>query len=128
MAPRSRWTVRARSSALARAGAERDPPGMVPGGKPLPALEPPASNKDETTMRVITDNPRLSRTEAAALLAEVRALHELVRELTVPRAPAASTCARSRPTSCSTPGSRCAVRRRRRTSLAGSTAARRAPR
>jgi hypothetical protein len=36
-------------------------------------------------MSFTTDTPRLSRTEAAALLAEVQALHQLVRELTVPR-------------------------------------------
>jgi hypothetical protein len=32
-----------------------------------------------------TDTARLSRSEATALLAEAQALHQLVRELTVPR-------------------------------------------
>jgi hypothetical protein len=37
-------------------------------------------------MRVTTNGSKLSRTERATLLAEIRALHELVHELTVPHA------------------------------------------
>jgi hypothetical protein len=70
---------------LAQARAEKDP--AERGARPVnpPALEPPASNGDDP-MRVITKPARVSPSEAAALLAETQALHQLVRELTEPRA------------------------------------------